>query len=271
MGFKPSASSPGEIEEPVYWFAFQNNKLLVSMEDNKARIPKLYDLDEMNIQPVRTQYLGLLNGIRCYSAELPLGMLWPENMSFLGLLELFGVLDEEMFSIVVNAIQIVNWDQTHQYCGRCGTQTETKPDERAKVCPQCNQTCFPRLTPAIMVAIIKENQILLANNSTFPSGFFSVLAGFVEPGETLEECVSREVKEEVGLEVQNITYFNSQPWPFPDSLMIAYTAEYAGGDIVVDGKEIAHAEWFTADNLPKRPAGNLSIAGRIIDWFQENY
>ena len=244
---------------------------MVSVKDHKATIPLLFDLDELNNQPVRSQFLGTLNGVDCYSAELSLTMLWPENMAFHGFFELFGMLDEEIFKVAVHAQQIMAWAKDHQYCGKCGALTETKPDERAKICPECKHLCFPRITPAIMVAILKENAILLAANKTFPPGFYSVLAGFVEPGERLEECIVREVKEEVGLEVKNINYFNSQPWPFPNSLMIAFTADYAGGEIEVDGVEITQADWFTIENLPKCPTGNLSVAGKLIDWYKATH
>lgn len=141
-----------------------------------------------------------------------------------------------------------------------------KNDERAKVCPSCGFVNYPRISPAMIVAVTRGREILLAKGSRFQGGFYSVLAGFVEPGETFEECVEREIKEEVGLKVKNINYFGSQPWPFPDSLMVGFTAEYAGGDITIDNKEILDAGWYTAEGLPLIP-GNGSIARRLIDWY----
>ena len=146
--------------------------------------------------------------------------------------------------------------------------TADKQDERAKICQQCGLVNYPRVSPAIIVAVIKDDQILLARSGRFPGGFFSVLAGFVEPGESLEACVKREVFEETGIAVQNIRYFGSQPWPFPDSLMVGFTAEYAGGDIQIDGREIVAADWYSRDNLPNIPPG-ISIARQLIDWFAE--
>ncbi len=168
--------------------------------------------------------------------------------------------------IAGRANQLLYWHQTHQYCGRCGHVTQDKTDERAKRCPQCKQINYPRLSPAVIVAILKDNQILLARNRRFKLPFYSVLAGFVEPGESLEECVKREIKEEVGITVKNIRYFGSQPWPFPDSLMIAFVAEYAAGEIVVDRLEIMDAGWFSKENLPNIPP-SISIARQLIDWF----
>jgi NAD+ diphosphatase len=138
-----------------------------------------------------------------------------------------------------------------------------------KLCPKCGLLSFPRLSPAIIVAVVHGSKILLARANHFADGFYSVLAGFVEPGETLEECVRREVQEEVGLQVKNIRYFGSQPWPFPHSLMIGFTAEFAGGHITIDGAEIADAAWFSPADLPRIP-GEISIARRLIDWFLED-
>ena len=145
---------------------------------------------------------------------------------------------------------------------------ETKTNERAKICPQCRHICFPRISPAIIVAVLNKHHILLAHANHFPPGLYSVLAGFVEPRETFEECVQREVLEEVGIVVKNISYFGSRPWPFPNSLMVAFTADYAGGRIAIDGTEIVDAGWFTAGNQPRVP-DKISIARQLIDWFVE--
>ncbi len=271
MSFISLVTPPLEISGPVHWFAFQNNNLLVEVVDSKTVVPYVVDLEEVGFDPVRTQYLGLLNDTPCFSAELPLNAPWPEKANFSDLRRLHGVLDPDFLKAAVTAIQVVNWDQTFQYCGRCGTPTEVRGGERAKVCPACGLINFPRIAPAIMAAVIKEDQILLANGRDFPANFFSVLAGFAEPGETLEECISREVKEEVGIDVKNIRYFGSQPWPFPNSLMIAFTAEYQGGDITVDGEEIKTADWFPADKLPFRPDSRISISGQLIDWFEQEF
>jgi NAD+ diphosphatase len=192
----------------------------------------------------------------------------PEGMGFKDLRQVYGLLEEDLFVLGGRAVQIVEWDRTHQYCGRCGSRTHTKEKERAKVCPQCGLHSFPRLSPAIIVAVTRGEEILLARSAHFPQGMFSVLAGFVEPGETIEECVVREVKEEVGITVGNIRYFGSQPWPFPNSLMLGFTAEYVGGELALDPTEIAEAGWFRADSLPSIP-GRISIAGRLIKWFLE--
>jgi NAD+ diphosphatase len=187
-------------------------------------------------------------------------------MVFHGLRALFGRVDDRVFRLAGRAFQIMNWDRTHQFCSRCGHATRDKEDEAAKRCPECGFETFPTMAPAMIVAVTRGDKILLARAGRFPKEMYSVLAGFVEPGESLEECVRREIGEEVGVEVKNIRYFGSQAWPFPNSLMIAFTAEYGGGEIRIDEKEIVDAAWFRADNLPKIP-DKISIARRLIDWF----
>jgi NAD+ diphosphatase len=270
MNFVPAISQLSQEPRPYWWFAFRGNDLLVIENGDATHIPKGDDLSPLNLQPIHVHYLGRLDGRPCFAAELSENVTAPEGMDFLGLRSLFGRLEDHLFSLAGRAIQIVNWSQTHQFCGKCGTRTDDKPDERAKICPKCGLISFPLLSPAIIVAVVQGSRILLAHANHFPDGFYSVLAGFVEPGETLEECVQREVQEEVGLQVKNVRYFGSQPWPFPHSLMIAFTAEYAGGHITTDGMEIRDAGWFTAQGLPLIP-GKISIARRLIDWFVEDY
>ena len=160
----------------------------------------------------------------------------------------------------------MDWDRDDQYCSRCGTKNERRSEERAKQCPACGSVSFPRISPAVIVLVERDGKALLARSGRFPEGLFSTIAGFVEPGETLEDAVRREVREETGIDVKNIRYFGSQPWPFPDSLMVGFTAEYAGGEITVDDNEILDARWFGAENLPEIP-GKVSIARALIDWF----
>jgi NAD+ diphosphatase len=180
------------------------------------------------------------------------------------------LMEESLIWIAGRANQLVYWNQTHQYCGGCGRPTEDKNDERAKICPECSLINYPRLSPAVIVAVLKNNQILLGRNKRFKLPFYSVLAGFVEPGETLETCVKREICEEVGIAVKNIRYFGSQPWPFPNSLMIAFVADYADGEIRTDGSEIVDAAWFSKDRLPQIPP-KISIARQLIDWFAQTH
>lgn len=252
-------------------FIFQDGNLLVKLLNDSASIPVLTDLNSLNfdLNNMKKQYFGLYDNTPCYYLEVSLNVDLPENMSFLNLRRLYGLLNDDILWIAGRAFQIMNWDETSRYCGRCGNSTEFKRDEKGKICPECSLLVFPKISPAIIVGVLKDNQILLANGSRFPTELYSVIAGFVEPGETLEECVKREVKEEVGIEVENIRYFSSQSWPFPDSLMIGFLADYSGGEINIDQTEIRNADWFTAENLPLIP-GKISIARKIIDWFVNN-
>jgi len=266
----PSTVSPQEDGDDAYWFIFNQGKLLINVNSDENRIPHAKNLEELNIFPIRTQYLGTLQGHQCYSVEVDPKTKEPEGMVFRDLRSLYSVLDEDIFLLAGRASQIVNWDQTHQYCGRCGTQTETLDGENAKICPECGFISHTRISPAIITAVIKDDKILLAHGRGFPANRYSVIAGFVEPGETLEECVEREVMEEVNITVKNIKYFGSQPWPFPNSLMIGFISEYESGEICVDGDEITDARWFSTKNLPELPS-KVSISRELIDWYIQNH
>lgn len=212
----------------------------------------------------------MLEGRPCFTAEAALETEAPQGMAFRNLRSLLGEFENDFFALAGRAFQVISWDINHQYCGRCGSPTEERHDERSKVCPNCGLVCYPRISPAVIVAVTSQNKILLAKSSRFKSNMYSVLAGFVETGETFEDCIRREIKEEANIEVKNISYFGSQPWPFPDSLMVGFTAEYASGELRADGVEIVDLKWFTADEIPSIP-GKWSIARRLIDSFIETY
>ena len=262
-----SETVPPEVRsESAWWFVFQESKLLVEEGPSGVNLPCLIHITELGLAPLREHYLGRLDDRPCYAVEVAEGTMPPAGMAFEGLRQVYGRLDEGLFWIAARAVQIIDWDRTHQFCGRCGVPLRTKADERAKECPQCGLLHFPRLAPAIIVLVEQGNQLLLARSRHFMPGMYSVLAGFVEPGESLEEAVAREVKEEVGIEIKDIKYFGSQPWPFPHSLMIGFTATYAGGEISRDDKEIEDAGWFSVEKLPRIP-GKISIARKLIDGF----
>ena len=263
--FVPGIVPPPQQLEPALWFAFQGNRLLVHQEASSTGVPCLADFGALGLKAVRQQYLGQLAGRHCYAVELADGAA-PAGMTFHGLRRVWALLGDDLFSLAGRALQILDWDRTHQVCGRCGTPLETRSTERAKACPHCDLLHFPRLAPAIIVLIERGHELLLARSRHFLPGLYSVIAGFVEPGETLEQAVVREVREEVGLTIKDIRYFASQPWPFPHSLMIGFTATYAGGEITLNDMEIEDAGWFTADNLPDLPS-KISISRRLIEWF----
>jgi len=250
-------------ETPAYGVLLKDNQFLAGEKNGQFTLPQI-NIKKLLEKPVSQHYLGLVDGQAYYTAELAPDTLIPEGLAFYNLRRLVGQIPESLFFLIGKAYQIMHWDRTHQYCGRCGTQTETKIDERAKLCPACGFISYTRISPAIIVAVSKGREILLARGSRFQNNFYSVLAGFVDPGETFEECVQREVAEEVGLKVKNIKYFGSQPWPFPDSLMVGFTAEYASGELKIDKGEILDAQWFLPEQLPVIP-GPATIARQLID------
>jgi len=259
----------GKSTKPSWLFAIQEGKVLIKQEPASTPIPMLDDFGELGLPISRKHYLGRLDGRDCFTVEVPEAVSPPTGMRFEGLRQIYGLTNDMFFALAGRALQIVDWDRTNQFCGRCGSKTRTHPIERAKECLQCGLLHFPRLSPAIIVLIERDGKVLLARGRRFERPTYSTLAGFVEPGETLEEAVVREVKEESGITVKDVRYFGSQPWPFPHSLMIGFTANYASGEITPSSEEIVDVRWFTADSLPLLP-DKLSIARRLIDWFVEN-
>jgi NAD+ diphosphatase len=216
--------------------------------------------------PRAALYLGELAGAPCFARLLGDGEAAPEGTDPIALRQLFGALPDDDFGIAGRALGLTAWDRDHRFCGRCGAPTERSQTERVRTCTRCGHGAYPRLSPAIIALVERDGHALLARNARFPLPFFSTLAGFVEVGESLEAAVAREIQEEAGIAVTDIRYFGSQPWPFTGSLMIGFTARWAGGDIVGDPTEIADADWFAPDALPRIPP-KLSIARELIDDF----
>lgn len=210
-------------------------------------------------------HVGVLDGRACWllavtDAEVPTpaGWVWQDTRAVL------GALTEPQSHAISCARQLSWWDRRHRFCGVCGTATTDVVEERARKCPHCGAVYFPVVSPAIIVAVTRGDELLLAHNRNFRSGMFSLLAGFVDPGETLEQAVAREVWEEVSIEVVALRYVSSQPWPYPNSLMLGFTAEYRGGELKVDGKEIEQAGWFKRGALPDIPRRG-TVARHLID------
>ncbi|HLN61845.1 MAG TPA: NAD(+) diphosphatase [Symbiobacteriaceae bacterium] len=249
-----------------WWFAFRRSELLVLQNESGIEIPAGATFPVAGVTLQNTHQVGEVDGTPCFAAELAGDVEPPAGTVFLGLRALYGKVLPALYKQAGRAVQIVDWDRSHRFCGRCGTPTTLRQGEWAMECPTCKELYFPRLSPAVIVLIRDGDRALLGRSHRFPPGQYSTLAGFVEPGETLEEAVEREVHEEVGVQLTNIRYFGSQPWPFPNSLMVGFTADYAGGEIRVQEEELADARWFRFDELPLVPPP-LSIARRLIDWF----
>lgn len=274
-GYEPSCFTDQPSEG--HWFVFKGDQLLVEMgppdprptddlrvrsRPSWAKLPLRKNHNWLGSEPLRTLYLGRLGGVDCYAAEIAGEP--PDGFSWQGLRTLFSVLEDAQFALAGRALQLVDWDRSHQFCGRCGTRTEAKRDERVRVCPACKLSAYPRVAPAVMALVRRKNQLLLARGPHFPPGMYSALAGFVEPGESLEQCLAREVAEEVGVQISNTRYFASQSWPFPHSMMIAFVCEWSSGEIRPQAGEIEEANWFEVLQLPKLPS-KISIARRLID------
>jgi NAD+ diphosphatase len=264
----PSVEAPPAKSEPAWWFVFISDKMMVAEAGEEISLPCFADPAELALEPIREWYLGTLGGRHCYCAEISETAAVPDNMALRGLRYLYGRLEESLHRAAMKAVHTLEWDRTSRYCGYCGMETIRTRGMVAKECPCCELLIFPRISPAVIVLVERGNKVLLARVKRFTSELYSILAGFVELGETLEEAVRREIGEEVGIRVKNIRYFGSQPWPFPDSLMIGFTAEYESGEIRIDETEIADAGWFDPEKLPTIP-GKISIARELIDWFVE--
>ncbi len=266
MVFIPENGRPPAHTERAWWFLFRGDDLLVARNDGVVTVPVIKNPALLELAPAQSCYIGMFDDLPCFSGEVPDDTEIPEGFDFIRLRNLIADIDEDIFPVAGRAFQIVNWARTHRYCGRCGSKTMRKEYELAMVCERCGLVSYPRISPAVITAVVKGKSILLARAQRFPPGLYSVIAGFVEPGETLKQCVKREIREETGIEVKDIRYFGSQQWPFPNSLMVGFTAGYESGEIKIDPGEISDARWFTPDNLPDLP-DKITIARRLIEWF----
>jgi NAD+ diphosphatase len=243
-------------------FVFRGTELLLR-ED--LAVPADHELRGLPIEDETALPVGTFEGRFFRAAMLERDVQPPAGFTFKGLRALFGKLEERTLAIAARAVQLVEWARTHRFCGCCGAPMTRLAGERAMRCA-CGHTAYPRISPAMMVLVRRGPQILLARNAAVPAGGrMSALAGFLEAGESIEDAIHREVMEEVGLRVRDFRYFASQSWPFPHALMVAFTAEYAGGEVRVDTSEIAEARWFgPGDALPELPP-RQSISRALIE------
>ncbi len=256
MHFIAACELRAPASSQAWCFAFVENELLLP----EAGPLRPLVLPRWGGGPATRHYLGRLADADCWAmapADVPPG--WKRTPLRAALM----ALDEPLAALASRAAQVLEWNRTHRHCGVCGTPTEIKPGERARLCPACGQVAYPRLSPVAMALVWRPGELLLARSPHFAPGRYSALAGFVEAGETLEECIHREVAEEVGVAVTEPRYFGSQSWPFPHSLMVAFTVRWTGGEIVPQPDEIEDARWFALDALPDIPPP-FSVAGRLI-------
>lgn len=260
-------NSPNAVRRDALLFAFSGGRLLLLAGRDEA-VPTLAEAREAGLKAHLVREVGELGGRPCVAALLGPEVEVPDGLVLRDFRMLIGTsVDREFFFLAGRARMISDWHKNNRYCGRCGSETvESANGELAMRCPSCGASYFPRISPAAIVLVRDGERVLLARSPGFPPGMYSTLAGFVEPGESVEETVRREVYEEVGVRVGRISYFGSQTWPFPDSLMLGFTAYYESGDITLQDEEIEDAGWFAPGALPALPP-RLSIARAMIEAY----
>lgn len=261
MDFIPAIEPAGPASESAWLLAFVDGVTLLLPEDEAA---PLAPLDAVGLEAVlvsRTRhYLGRIDGVDVWTTRVEAVPAGWRAVPLRAAMMQFG---EPLMGVAGRAAQVLEWDRTHRHCGVCATPTERLPGERARRCPACGHSAYPRLSPAMMTLVWRPGEVLLARSPHYTKGMYSALAGFVEAGESIEQCVHREVAEEVGVQVRDLRYYGSQSWPFPNSLMIAFSAEWDGGEVVPQESEIEDARWFPIDALPMIPP-RFSISGHLI-------
>jgi NAD+ diphosphatase len=259
--FVPALRKTESAAESVY-FVFHRRKLVLVEGNVPGEDPRT-----LGFVITEEHYLGRLGDLDVHAASLAEDAELPEASSSHELIALYGTLPEPLHALAGRAVQVVDWARTHRFCGACGTPTVPSETARSRVCPSCKLEAFPRLSPAIIVAVERGDEILLARSPHFPAGIYSVLAGFVDPGESVEDAVRREVMEEVGLEIENVRYFSSQPWPYPNSLMLGFQADYVSGEVTPQPGEIEDAAFYRCDAMPRTFPGRRSISQWLIADF----
>lgn len=261
--FRPDNTPPADCSVELV-IVFQQGQLLSDMRSPQGCLLQPEQLGQCGWRERRRQFLGYWEERPCFAVEID-DADEPDPMQFQkgNLYHILGRVDERLFALAGRAQQLLDWERDHRFCGRCGNAMRLDEQERAMRCDSCRTINYPRIAPCVIVLVTRGEELLLARNANFPQPMYSTLAGFIEAGESVEETLAREVKEEVGVEVDNLRYFQSQSWPFPNQLMLGFFADYAGGDIVCDEVEIADAQWFHYRDLPLIPP-QASISGQLI-------
>ncbi|MDX1735778.1 MAG: NAD(+) diphosphatase [Halioglobus sp.] len=267
--FRPGNNPPSAGGDELL-IVFHQGQLLSDMRSPDLCLLVPQQVEHSGWREVRRQFLGYWGERPCYAMEID-EIDEPDPMQFQrgNLYHILGRVDERLFALAGRAQQLLDWERDHRFCGRCGEAMRVDHKERAMRCDPCRTINYPRIAPCVIVLVTRGEELLLARNANFPQPMYSTLAGFIEAGETAEETLAREVREEVGVEVNNLRYFQSQSWPFPNQLMLGFFADYAGGDIVCDEQEIADARWFHYSDLPMIPPV-ASISGQLIQTYIES-
>jgi NAD+ diphosphatase len=267
MHFEPACVAPDDLAGERLWLVFQGVRILLADDAAHGPFPSLKSFSWLGMDETARQYLGRCDGKGAFAIAVPPDAVAPEGYHFEDLRRALGLLDDAQFSLAGRAIQVLEWERSHRFCGRCGTATVAHPQgERARICSACSFSSYPRINPCVIVAVTRGEEILLARATRFNRPMFSTLAGFIEAGETAEETLLREVQEEVGVLVSNPRYFGSQSWPFPGNLMLGFHADYVRGDIVIQEDEIAEAAFFHYSALPEIPPPGSIAHALIMDF-----
>lgn len=264
--FMPNGQ-PYASNEKSFWFIYCREKLVLYRDKTSHTVPHIHSLPFPEAEPLYFRPIGVYDGTRCMVVELSDSTSLPEEFTAVALREAYSHISYDFWTVAGRAVQLLHWHREHQFCGKCGGLMTEPENEPVKKCPDCQFLSYPRLSPAVIMSVIWDNKILMGRTPHFPKGMYSPLSGFVEPGETLEEAVSREVMEESGIMTSDIHYVASQPWPFPQSLMIGFSAKYNGGEIKVDTTELEDARWFSSEAMPEQLPSRMSISRTLIDKF----
>lgn len=267
--FHPQCDGTPASAGPALWFILKKGVLYLTPNVAGFEVPLAVAPPVKAKELGYSRCIGVYDGIPCMVLELAPGGEGAFPLAGVTLREAHGHIGADHWTIAGRASQILRWRLDNRFCGRCATEMVEDQHDLLRSCPGCDYFTYPRLSPAVIMSVVRGDEILLGRSPRFPEGMYSVLAGYVEPGETLEEAVRREVLEETNIEVTDIRYINSQPWPFPHSLMVGFTARYAGGELLTDGDELEDAAWFTADNLPRLPS-QISISRHLIELFLQS-
>lgn len=260
---------PRAPERPPIWFIFRDQELLVAEDPALPLLPEHPDSFELGLSRGAGLFIGWIGRRPCYAAVLDRELPPPAGFYSEPLRRLIGRLDDSAFAMAGRASQVLTWFRNHRYCSRCGEPTRRHERDLAMVCEACGYHQYPRITPCVIMLVTRGDEALLAHSPRFPEGFYSCLAGFMEPGETAEQAVRREVMEETAVEVCNLRYHGSQSWPFPHSLMLGFRAEHRAGEIRIDGEEIVDARWWRVGELPRIPPTGSIARALIDDWVRQ--
>ena len=259
--------NPGTGDQ-AYYFVFRGNSLLWPGTPEFPRPTNAGDWQRSGLAQLPAYFFGAWQGLPCYAVHCEDADLAPPGHEWIGMRRILMELDEVHFAIAGRGRQILEFNHTHRYCGRCGAPTRRHERESALYCADCDHLYYPRISPCIIVLVTRGEELLLARSGRFPNGMYSTLAGFVEPGETLEQAVHREVLEEVGVRIGALRYYASQSWPFPHQLMIGFHAQHRAGEICIDDEEIIAARWWHYTDLPLTPT-DAALSGKLIRSYVE--